>query len=464
MADGFFKRFEMVPGQHRPNRVRNGAISLVVLGLFLYVMFTASIPFMPEGGKLYQAEFSRADYMRPGTTQVRVAGAKVGTVEKVERQEDGDGALVTFRITDPTITVKQDARATVYGRTLLGFFFEVDLVPGSENSPELADGEAISETRTHYATDVDQALQPLDQYGRAGLRTFIAESAEAFAEHSARQTIDAAAPAMREIGPGVDALQGVSEGDLGRLVDRAGQAMRALGRNETQLAGLVHGGGITFQAIGSQSEALASAVADGPETMASTQVTMRRLRTTLDELDPLARELRPGARELDEAAREASDTFDELDPLLERADKTFDELDPAVRQLAAAAKTGGPLIDRLEPTVDRSNDSILPHLEEYDTDTKLNNYEAIGPFFAAVGSLGAHFSEGGAHSANFTVGVGEAIVGGGSPCKTALVDPTAEEKVSCDAFAAVLNQALGIAPSGTTAAKSAGGAIGGDEK
>ncbi|MEA2346728.1 MAG: phospholipid/cholesterol/gamma-HCH transport system substrate-binding protein [Thermoleophilaceae bacterium] len=464
MADGgFFKRFELVPGQHRPNRVRNGAISLGILALVLYAMFSASIPFIPKGGKVYTAAFSRADYLRPGTTQVRVGGVEVGRVEKVERQPDGDGALVSFRITDPTIQMKDDARATVYGRTLLGFFFEMDLMPGSASAPALADGKIIPETRTRYATDVDQALQPLDEYGRAGMRGFIKEAGTAFAGRAAHQTFDALGPASQEIAPGLDALQGQSQGDLGRLVTKTGSAMRALGRNETDLAGLLDNGATTFQAVGSQGAALSQAVQDGPETMDSVQVTMTRLRGTLDDLDPLARDLRPGARRLDEASREAQNTFNELDPMLERADKTFDDLDPAVRQLAAAADDGTPLMNRLQPTVDRTNESILPHLQQYDADTGLKDYEAIGPFFSAVGSLGAHFNEV-AHSANFTLGLGEDLVGGGSPCNTFLVDPTADDKIKCDRLFSVFNQTLGAPSTAQAGTSSAGASIGVDDK
>lgn len=464
MAEGFFSRFELIPGQHRPNRIRNGAISLGILALILYIMFSASIPFLPKGGTVYQAELSRADYLRPGTTQVRVAGAEVGAVEKVERQPDGDGALVTFRITDPSIEVKEDARVAVFGRTLLGFFFEIDLEPGSADSPELAAGDTIPETQTRYATDVDQALQPLDEYGRAGFRGFIKETGEAFGGHSARQTIDALAPASERIASGIDALQGQSQGDLGRLVAKTGAAMRALGRSETDLAGLLDNGGTALAAVASQSGALSQAVQDGPETMDSVQITMTRLRSTLDDLDPLARDLRPGARRLDEAAKEARDTFHALDPMLKKADDTFDDLDPAVRQLADAAKDGTPLMEQLQPTVDRTNESILPSLQEYDPDTRLKNYAAIGPFFSAVGSLGAHFNQSNGHSANFTLGIGEDFVGGGSPCNTFIFDPTAEQKVKCKTLLAVFNQAFGGPSPDTQATSSAGSTVGKGEE
>ena len=402
--------------------------------------------------------------MRPGTTQVRVAGAKVGTVEKVERQEDGDGALVTFRITDPTITVKQDARATVYGRTLLGFFFEMDLEPGSENSPELADGEAIAETRpTTPPTSTRRSSRSTSTGARASEDLHRRERGRVRRARRAPDDRRRRARRASRSAPASTRSRASARATSGGWLTATGQRHARTRPQRDGARRLLVNGGDHLQAVASQSGALASAVADGPETMDSIQVTMRRCATRSTSsirwhasCGPApASSTRPlgGQQHLRRAGSAARARRQDL----RRAR-------PGGPPAGRGGQDGGPLIDRLEPTVDRSNESILPHLEAYDTDTKLKNYEAIGPFFSAVGSLGAHFSEGGAHSANFTVGVGEAIVGGGSPCQTALVDPTAEEKVNCDAFVAVLNQALGIAPSGTTAAKSAGGSIGGDKK
>ncbi|MBA2764078.1 MAG: MCE family protein [Thermoleophilaceae bacterium] len=448
----FFKRFELIPGQHRPRPIRNGLIFGGIIALGAYMMFTASVPFLPAKGETFQAEFSAADYIRAGTP-IRVAGAQVGEVEGIERQADGDGALISFRITDEDVELKDDASAAIYGRTLLGFFYEIDLEPGSDSASALEPDGVIAEERTTYAADVDEVLRPFDQFGRAGLRGFFKEMETALRGPEAQQANKAAGPALEAIAPGVDALQGERRGDLGRLVSSTGQAMRALGRNEEQLAGLLGSGATTLQAVASQRESLGRLIQDGPETMASVQTTMVRLRSTLDELDPVARELRPGVRRLDEAAAEARDTLAAADPLLEQADQTFDALDPAVGNLRSAAREGRPLMDRLDPTLDRTNDTILPHLKQVDPDTGLRDYAAIGPFFSAVGSLGAAFGPE-AHNASFTAGLSERGASG-LPCTSLLSDPTKEELFNCEKLSESFAALFG---SGATGAGSADGA------
>jgi hypothetical protein len=67
------------------------------------------------------------------------------------------------------------------------------------------------------------------------------------------------------------------------------------------------------------------------------------------------------------------------------------ELRPALVRLHGAARSGAPLLDGLKPTLERTNETLLPWANTRDANTGLKNYEAIGPVFATVADSAAQF-------------------------------------------------------------------------
>lgn len=443
--------FEHIPGQYRPKPVRDGVIFLLILALLVYIAYSGSLPFVPAGGREYKAEFDRAEYLRGGAP-VRIAGVTVGEVTAVERQADGSGALVTFRVTDDDVTLYEDARTALYWRTLLGFSYEFELRPGSEGSPELPEGATIPEQRSLTQVMVDEALQPLDQSGRGAIRTFIEEVGTGFGGEAPGETIEAAGPAAKELAPALDALGGEANGDLARLVDRTGEAMAAIGREEVALSGLLEDSAATLSAVERQRAALGATVATGPETMDSTQQTMVRLRTTLDELDPLAERLRPGARRLSDATRAADAAVEEAAPLLADAEPLLADLDAAVGALGGASGPGAAVARELQEPVRRANDSLLPALSTTYEDSGLKTYAAIGPFFSATGGLTAQFNKEGGHQVHFGPGAGANALESYTPCASNLNSSDPQAILACKAFDDYFESIMN--PSGSSAASS----------
>lgn len=430
------ERFALVPGQHRPRTVRNGAVFLAIVAGLVYVSFTSSIPFLPKGGTLHQAEFDTVDYMRNGMP-VRVAGVQVGEIDKVERQADSTGGLITFRMTNPDIAIKRDAHANLWYRNLLGFAYEMELFPGSKDSPKLPGDEPIAQYRNESQLGFDDALQPLDPFGRAAVRGFLKEVDEGWSGKEAGQTIDRLGPAADTIAPAMDSLQGVNRGDLSYLVDRTGAALRGVGRHEKQLVGLLVNGSETLDAIGDERRALGTVLEDGPETLRDTRVTMARLRRTFDELDPTAEELRPGARALDETADKATIALREAQPLLVDARVTLHDLEPAVSKLYKVSLDGPPLMDNLEPSLENTDKRIVPWLNKVDrrVPTNVPNATAIPAFLATIGSSAGPFNSLG-HMQNFSGGAGESLLGGLVPCDFFTTNGTPDQFAACRFLAA----------------------------
>ena len=107
----------------KPFRERNpviiGAISLAVIAALILAAFRAQDLPLIGGGDTYYAAFTEAGGLKPND-EVRIAGVRVGKVEKVEL--DGDHVKVTFRVeTDAEFGTETGAAIKV--KTLLGAMF-----------------------------------------------------------------------------------------------------------------------------------------------------------------------------------------------------------------------------------------------------------------------------------------------------------------------------------------------------
>jgi phospholipid/cholesterol/gamma-HCH transport system substrate-binding protein len=436
------KLFEIQPGLHKPKLVRNGAIFTVFVAIFLYIIYTKpALPLFSSSGKTITADFAYAADVVPGRTPVRVLGVDVGTVTGIARMANLRGVQVTMTLNDGSgVTVKQDASASLRWRTLLGLNYYVDLTPGSTSAPPLGD-RAIPESQTSSQVELDQALQPLNAQGRQALTTMIDQFDAGFAAPSAvRQTIRDTAPAMRNLAAGLPGLRGTVPGqDLPALVTSTGQWMGAAARDEVALGGLIDNGAIALGVTAAQRLALGSTFDHAPDALQQTEATMARLRATIATLNPIAQRLEPGAVKLYRAATLARTALSAATPLLHDLKPTLAAIRPSVKALAKAAKAGVPVIASLTPTLDRVQSSFLPFLNQTDPETKLKEYEAVGPAVAGVGSaisLGDQYGT----LAGFEAGFGENAVAGISPCSTNLLNPTVplQDKVDCQALVQVL--------------------------
>jgi phospholipid/cholesterol/gamma-HCH transport system substrate-binding protein len=143
-----------------PFRERNpvvvGAISLAVVAAFILAAFNAQNLPIIGGGDVYYAAFKEAGGLK-ANDEVRVAGVRVGKVEKVEL--DGDHVKVTFRVEDPA-AFGTETRADIKVKTLLGAMFLALEPAGSGQLPE---GAEIPVERTSSPYDVVKAFSGLAQ-------------------------------------------------------------------------------------------------------------------------------------------------------------------------------------------------------------------------------------------------------------------------------------------------------------
>ncbi|MCW2958223.1 MAG: Virulence factor Mce family protein [Solirubrobacterales bacterium] len=421
-------RFEPTPGQHRAKPIRNGLILLGLIVLVLYSGFTRSIPFLSKDGDTVTAHFDRATNVIKGNL-VRVNGVDVGEVTGVERDPSGRGALVKMRVREEGFKLHTDATAGLYWRTLLARNMYIELTPGSNDMPELGD-RTIPLARTQSQVEFDELLDSYEEDSRRGVRLFFKEGEKALDGQQVGEAVDRLDPALTPVTPAMQALRGTRPGnDLPDLARSAGKTLAALSEDEAALGGLVDRADMVLGVTAARRADLAAMLQRAPQTMRETRTTLGRLRTTLDILDPVAADLRPGLRDVSPAINRTTVALRALSALTPKALPALRDLRPALTDLAAASRQGTPTFAALQPTLKRLQDEILPFLDKTDANTKLKNYEAIGPFFAGLASISQQFDANG-HVNRFMPGQGFDSVGA-LPCSLSVGDPEAAQLVKC---------------------------------
>lgn len=142
----------------KPFRERNpvviGAISIAVILLMILAAFRAQDLPLIGGGDRYTAAFTEAGGLK-ANDEVRIAGVRVGKVEKVELE--GDHVNVVFRVkTDSSFGTETGAAIKV--KTLLGAMF-LALEPAGTG--QLSTDDQIPVERTSSPFDVVEAFSGL---------------------------------------------------------------------------------------------------------------------------------------------------------------------------------------------------------------------------------------------------------------------------------------------------------------
>jgi ABC-type transporter Mla subunit MlaD len=447
--------FDIQPGQHKPKLVRNGAIFCLFTAIFLYVIYTKpSLPF-GGGGRTVTADFAYASDVVPGRTPVREYGVDVGVVTGIAPAPSGHGSRVTMSIVPGSgAQLHADATASLRWRTLLGLNYYVDLLPGSPSAPALSGTIPVRHTTSQI--ELDQVLAPLNGQGRHALSTMIDQFDTGFSDPAAvRATMQAAGPAMKNLAAGLPGLRGTVPGkDLPQLIASTSRWMGALAADDASLGDMVTNGATALGVTAANQVDLGSTFDNAPNALQQTQATMVRLRGTLNTLDPIARQLEPGAGKLYRAATLARTALDAATPLLRTLKPTLAAIRPSVNSLASTARAGVPVIQSLTPVLSRTQSTYIPWLNTSDPETKLKEYEAVGPTLASVSSALGYGDQYGT-LAGFEAGFGEnTLTETLSPCTTSLTNPTATQKLDCAALTQLLGSILTGSSPTTALAKS----------
>src|SRR3954462_7892457 len=118
------------------------ALSCFGILLFLWVTFGGPTPFR---AKSYELKVPFNEPPPPAEqSDVRISGVNVGKVQNIALAPNGKQALATVAIDDQYAPLPESTRAILRTKTLLGETY-IELTPGSNDGPELADGGVVPE-------------------------------------------------------------------------------------------------------------------------------------------------------------------------------------------------------------------------------------------------------------------------------------------------------------------------------
>jgi phospholipid/cholesterol/gamma-HCH transport system substrate-binding protein len=207
------------------------------------------------------AEFASANGLVP-QAEVRVSGVHIGTVNAIADSSGGD-ALVRMSL-QPGIHLRQDTRAVIRPKTLLGEKF-VELVRKQGSSQGyLPSGATIPKAQTGQAVEIDDILNAMD----APTRKAMSESFRqlGIALDGRQQDLGAALPPLDTTMANLRPLARVGESrqkELDRILTNLNTIMQALADEQEQLGHLVDSGDTVMSAIASRDQALAGTVRNG---------------------------------------------------------------------------------------------------------------------------------------------------------------------------------------------------------
>jgi phospholipid/cholesterol/gamma-HCH transport system substrate-binding protein len=277
----WWRRYDQLPvvELQKSNPVRFGVVVIVITVIVVYFGFTKRIP--GEHGFRLNAAFNTAVNISP-KSPVRIAGVDVGAVSSVKRV--GNTGVVTMEISKTGLPIHADATLKIRARILLEGNWFVELQPGTPSAPTLSSGATIPVTQTSDPVQLDQVLDALTTDTRANLQTLLIEfgsaltreptAAENAEQNPAVRGLNAAqalkkayidSPEALKAGAIVNqALGGVEEHDLSKLIAGTEKFTAALNVHEQQLGELIGNFNTFLGSLAAQSTSLSATVAQLP--------------------------------------------------------------------------------------------------------------------------------------------------------------------------------------------------------
>lgn len=286
----------------KPFRERNpvviGAISLAVIAALMLGAFRAGDLPLIGGGDTYHAAFAEAGGLKEGD-EVRIAGVRVGKVEKVAL--DGDHVQVSFKI-DSDAEFGPESRASIKVKTLLGAMF---LAIEPAGSGQMEEGDEIPVSRTDSPYDVVEAFSGLaERSGDIDIEQ-LKTSLETLTELSAN-TPDEFQAALK----GVSALSrnlAARDTQINTLLQNLRKVSGVLGDRDADVITLMREADVLFKALVSRRDAihklLVSTTRMSRELTALVRDSKADLQPALSNLDSVVKVLLKNQDNLDESLR-----------------------------------------------------------------------------------------------------------------------------------------------------------------
>ena len=296
------------------------ALSCFAILIYLWLTFGGPTPLNPKGYRV-NVDFPEATTLAV-EADVRISGVTVGKVKSKERV----GALTRteLEIERRYAPIPRDSRATLRAKSLLGETY-VELTPGSEDVPKVADDGLLPRGNVATSVELDEIFRAFDKRTRAAFRIWMEQQGIAYGNRG--EDINDALGNLDQFAQDVNVvLQILNEQEEATqtLVRDTGVVFEALTERQGQLRELVRNSNRVFEATAARDAELAETFRILPTFLSESRQTVQRTTEFALDTDPLVRQLRPAAREL-------SPTLVALNDLAPDLKAFFRDLGPLIR-------------------------------------------------------------------------------------------------------------------------------------
>jgi ABC-type transporter Mla subunit MlaD len=325
---------------------RIAAGTLLTLGLVAAAVFSVGAR-GGGGGSGYEvrAIFDTVAAAVPGE-DVRIAGAKVGTIGSMDVTPDKKAA-VQLKIDDAGFTpFHEDATCTIRPQSLIGEKY-VECTPGTPSSPALrtipkgqtgSGQHYLSVQHTSAPVDLDLINDVMRLPYRQRFAIILNELGAGLAGRGQdlNQLILRSDPALRETDVVLKQLAAENT-TLANLARDSDQALAPLARERAHLAGFIRHANTVGEATAQKRAAIEASIQRLP-------AFLRQLKPTMQDLGQLSGEMTPVLTDLDQASPSLSRFILELGPFSRSASRSL-------ITLGKATDVGGPVLQRARPVV-----------------------------------------------------------------------------------------------------------------
>jgi phospholipid/cholesterol/gamma-HCH transport system substrate-binding protein len=302
-----------------------------------------------DGVYRVRAVFDNASFLIPGE-DVKVAGVKVGTIDRLDLTHDNKAAVV-LRIDDPAFRpFRSDASCRVALQSLIGEQF-VECKPTQPRGPGVKVAPPLPEVRSgpgkgehllpvsHTTTPVNQDLvnNIMRVPQRERLRLIINDLGAGLAGNGTelRAALRRASPALQQTDRVISVLARQNE-VIARLVDESDRVLGPLADRRRELGGFIRNSGKT-------AEATAVRGADLERDLQKLPAFLQKLGPAADDFGALADQMTPALQSLNARADSINRTVEGLGPTAAKAT-------PAITALGGTAERAADVFPKLEPT------------------------------------------------------------------------------------------------------------------
>lgn len=323
-----------------------------VAGLVVLVAVVALLVLGGSGHTL-RAAFDSGVQAVPGQ-EVRIAGRKVGRIRSVD-EVDGE-AIVKLDISDDDAwPLPRGTTARLRFGSTSGYALRyVELHPGPESAPALADDGLLGRAQTTTPVELDQVYRMFRGRARADLGGLVDELGQTFGPQAKPLS-----SALRDAPEGLEQTTAVLDElsadrrALRTLVVAGDRTASALAAREGPLGEAIGGAAQTFDAVATRATAVRGALERFPLTLTTSRATLHRLDGSITGLQDLVGELRPGATALRRMAPAARGALTELRAVAPLTERTLRRGTSAAPELTRLLRTGTPFLPRLGSALDR---------------------------------------------------------------------------------------------------------------